>query len=59
MQKYNEKFVVRQPVTFQDKTRFNVHRLLRAVDKNTLLSKLANQDDSQGLPIHVINIPSG
>ncbi len=35
-----EKFVVLQPVTFSDKTDYNVHRLLRAIDNNTLLSKL-------------------
>lgn len=33
------KFVVRQPVTFQDHTAYNIHRLLQAVDKNILLSK--------------------
>lgn len=38
--KYKHKFVVRQPVTFQNKTYFNLHRLLRAIDKNCLLSKL-------------------
>jgi len=38
--KYKDKLVIRQPVTFQNKGYFNVHRLLRAVDKNTLLSKL-------------------
>jgi DNA polymerase-3 subunit alpha len=37
---YKDRFVVRQPVTFQDKTHFNLHRLLRAVSKNCLLSKL-------------------
>jgi len=35
-----DKFVVRQPVTFQNKTYFNLHHLLRAVSKNCLLSKL-------------------
>ena len=39
-QNHREKFVVRQPVTVQNKTYFNVHRLLRAIDKNCLLSKL-------------------
>ena len=34
------KLVIRQPVTFKDKVHFNVHRLLRAIDKNELLSKL-------------------
>ena len=36
---YPSKFVVQHPVTFQDKKHFNLHRLLRAIDKNTLLSK--------------------
>jgi DNA-directed DNA polymerase III PolC len=33
------KCVVWQPVTFQNKTYYNVHRLLRAIDKNILLSQ--------------------
>lgn len=37
---HREKFVLLQPVTFKDKVQFNIHRLLRAIDKNTLLSKL-------------------
>jgi DNA polymerase III alpha subunit len=36
---YSTKFVVRQPVTFKDKRGYNLHRLLRAIDKNILLSK--------------------
>ena len=36
---YPSKFVIRQPVTFQNKTFYNVHRLLRAIDKNIILSK--------------------
>ncbi len=35
-----EKLVVLQTVTFQNKKGFNTHRLLRAIDNNTLLSKL-------------------
>jgi DNA-directed DNA polymerase III PolC len=35
-----DKFVILHPVTFADKTDFNIHRLLRAIDLNTLLSKL-------------------
>ncbi|HZG25125.1 MAG TPA: PHP domain-containing protein, partial [Chitinophagaceae bacterium] len=31
------KFVVLHAVSFQDKKNFNLHRLLRAIDKNTLL----------------------
>jgi len=38
--RYREKFVIRQPVTFLNKTAYNIHRLLRAIDKNVLLSKL-------------------
>ena len=49
--KYASCFVIRQPVTFLSKTDYNVHRLLRAIDKNTLLSKLpaesvCGQDES-------------
>jgi DNA-directed DNA polymerase III PolC len=38
---YVHKLVVLHPVTFRDKKDFNAHRLLRAIDNNTLLSKLA------------------
>lgn len=38
--KYAHKMVIRQPVTFKNKTYYNLHRLLRAIDQNTLLSKL-------------------
>jgi DNA-directed DNA polymerase III PolC len=37
---YADKFVIRHPVTVQDKKYHSLHRLLRAIDKNTLLSKL-------------------
>ncbi|MGF2412278.1 DNA polymerase III subunit alpha [Ferruginibacter sp.] len=40
-----DKWIIRQPVTFQNKTYFNVHRLLRAIDKNVLLSKLSRADE--------------
>jgi len=39
LQSYAHKLVIRQPVTFQNKTYYNVHRLLQAIDKNILLSK--------------------
>ena len=35
-----EKLVMLQTVSFQNKKGFNTHRLLRAIDNNTLLSKL-------------------
>jgi DNA polymerase-3 subunit alpha len=41
---YPEKWVIRQPVTFQNKAYYNLHRLLRAVDKNTLVSKLRPEE---------------
>lgn len=37
---YQDCFVIRQPVSFQHKTAHNLHRLLRAIDHNTLLSQL-------------------
>ena len=48
--KLKDKLVVQQPVTFRSKRDFNAHRLLRAIDNNTLLSKLstieqADEDD--------------
>ncbi|MEJ7769290.1 MAG: DNA polymerase III subunit alpha [Chitinophagaceae bacterium] len=33
------RYVVRQPISFQNKQHHNLHRLLRAVDKNIILSK--------------------
>ncbi len=39
VQIHSHKYVVRHPVSFQDATYYNLHRLLRAIDKNILLSK--------------------
>ncbi|MEB2786266.1 DNA polymerase III subunit alpha [Algoriphagus persicinus] len=41
---FPKKYIIRHPVTFQDKTAFNIHRLLRAIGKNTLISKLGEKD---------------
>ncbi len=38
------KMVMLHPVTFQNKTYYNVHRLLRAIDKNVILSKQNKKD---------------
>ncbi len=38
------KFVIRQPVTFQNTRYFTLHRLLRAIDLNTLYTKLTPED---------------
>ncbi|TRX51294.1 DNA polymerase III subunit alpha [Fulvivirga sp. M361] len=40
-----EKLVVLQTVTFRNKRDFNAHRLLRAIDNNTLLSKLSKSEE--------------
>jgi DNA polymerase-3 subunit alpha len=39
------KLVVLQPVTFRNKRDFNIHRLLRAIDTNVLLSKLSKEEE--------------
>jgi DNA polymerase-3 subunit alpha len=39
-----DKWIVRQPVTFQDKPHYNLHRLLRAMAANTLLTRLKTED---------------
>ncbi|MBD3639285.1 MAG: DNA polymerase III subunit alpha [Crocinitomicaceae bacterium] len=44
------KMVILQTVTFRNKKDFNAHRLLRAIDKNTLLSKLPKSE--QASPKH-------
>ena len=36
---FREKLLSLTPVTFRDKIGFNTHRLLRAIDRNTILSK--------------------
>lgn len=40
-----EKLVVLKTVSFQNKKGFNTHRLLRAIDNNTLLSKLPKSEE--------------
>jgi error-prone DNA polymerase len=39
-----EKLVLLQPVTFRHQKDFNIHRLLRAIDNNTLLSMLPDSE---------------
>lgn len=41
VEKYSSRFVVLQPVTFLNRQGYNIHRLLRSIDQNTLLSKLS------------------
>lgn len=54
--RYRDKLVVLHPVSFQDKQHYNAHRLLRAIDHNTLLSKL--KPEQQGLPEEIF-LPPG
>ncbi|MCH7397609.1 DNA polymerase III subunit alpha [Belliella sp. DSM 107340] len=42
--RYKDKLVLLQPATFSSKLHFNAHRLLRAIDGNTLLSKLKTEE---------------
>lgn len=42
---YTDKLVVLQPVTVRSQKDFNAHRLLRAIDNNTLLSKLCPTEE--------------
>jgi len=44
--KLKDKLVVQQPVTFRNKGDFNAHRLLRAIDKNILLSMLSKTEEA-------------
>ncbi len=41
------KLVILQPVTFRHKRDFNIHRLLRTVDNNTILSRLPKSEEAQ------------
>jgi len=41
---YLDKMVVLQPITYSTKKEFNLHKILRAIDKNVILSKLTEDD---------------
>jgi DNA-directed DNA polymerase III PolC len=45
--RYKDKLVLLQPATFSSKLEFNAHRLLRAIDGNTLLSKLETEEQGE------------
>ena len=64
---FPERYVILHPVTFASRIGFNVHRLLRAIDMNTLLSKLpehlqAHPDEvmmpERELELHFRNFPA-
>lgn len=41
---FPDKFVIRHPVTFKDRESYNAHRMLRAIDKNILHTRLQPSD---------------
>lgn len=45
---YTSKMVVLHEVSFADKKQFNLHKLLRAIDTNNLLSKLPTTEHANG-----------
>lgn len=47
LNKFREKLVVLQTVTFRNKRDFNIHRLLRSIDNNTLLSRLPKSEEAR------------
>lgn len=51
----SHKMVILQTVSFRNKRDFNAHRLLRAIDNNTLLSKLPTSEE--GKPWHLMSRP--
>jgi len=44
MKRYGQKMVILHPVTFQNKTYYELHQFLRAIDKNEIISKLQPGD---------------
>lgn len=52
---FQDKLVMLHPVTFKNKQGYNLHRLLRAIDKNTLLSKL--KPEEQAAPDEILIPP--
>ncbi|HLO44934.1 MAG TPA: DNA polymerase III subunit alpha [Leadbetterella sp.] len=56
--KFTQKLVFLHPITFRNKTDFNIHRLLRAIDNNTLLSKLSPEQQADVSESFVENLTS-
>ncbi|TKG95340.1 DNA polymerase III subunit alpha [Puteibacter caeruleilacunae] len=44
--KHQDRLVIMQTATFRDKRDYNIHRLLRAIDNNMLLSKLPKSEQA-------------
>ncbi len=52
---HQDKLVILQSVTFRHKRDFNIHRLLRAIDKNVLLSRLSKTEEANPDEIMFLN----
>jgi len=50
-----DKLVILQSVTFRHKRDFNIHRLLRAIDKNIVLSRLSKTEEANPDEIMFLN----
>jgi hypothetical protein len=46
LRQMQEKLVVLQPVTLLNKSEFQLHQVLRAVDRNVVLSKLPHEQQA-------------
>jgi DNA polymerase III subunit alpha len=46
LKKHQDKLLIQQTVTFRNKLDFNVHRLLRTIDNNTILSRLPKSEEA-------------
>ncbi len=57
IEKHKAKLLLQHPVTYKNKTMYNVHRLLRAVDRNILLSKQEPQHIA-GKQEHFVTLPT-
>lgn len=49
-----EKMVILQPVTFRTKREYNLHRILRAIDLNLILSRLSVEDQCKDSEVMVL-----
>ncbi len=47
LKNHQHKLVVLSPITFLDESGFELHRMLRAIDKNTLITKLTPRDTAK------------
>ena len=44
LNRYQDKMVLLQPITFRTEEEFNLHKILRAIDNNIILSKLTKEN---------------